>query len=106
MPDPEAELHPTTAAERGIQPGDWVVIATPHGRMRARARLRPHLDLRVVYAQHGWWQGCAALGLPGYDPQSAEGTNYNVLISHEAMDPVSGMAPHRSYLCQISKATA
>jgi anaerobic selenocysteine-containing dehydrogenase len=106
VPDPEVELHPTTAAERGIQPGDWVVIATPHGRMRARARLRPQLDPRVVYAQHGWWQGCDALGLPGYDPQSAEGANYNVLISHEAMDPISGVAPHRSYLCQISKATA
>jgi anaerobic selenocysteine-containing dehydrogenase len=106
VPDPEVELHPTTAAERGIQPGDWVVIATPHGRMRARARLRSQLDPRVVYAQHGWWQGCDALGLPGYDPQSAEGANYNVLISHEAMDPISGVAPHRSYLCQISKATA
>jgi anaerobic selenocysteine-containing dehydrogenase len=103
VPDPEVELHPMTAAERGIQPGDWVVIATPHGRMRARARLRPHLDPRVVYAQHGWWQGCTALGLPGYDPQSSEGANYNVLISHEAMDPVSGVAPHRSYLCQIRK---
>jgi anaerobic selenocysteine-containing dehydrogenase len=103
VPDPEVELHPTTAAERGIQPGDWVVIATPHGRMQARARFRPHLDPRVVYAQHGWWQACTALGLPSYDPHSAEGANYNGLISHEVMDPVSGAAPHRSYLCQISK---
>jgi anaerobic selenocysteine-containing dehydrogenase len=29
VPDPEVELHPTTAAARGIQLGDWVVIATP-----------------------------------------------------------------------------
>jgi anaerobic selenocysteine-containing dehydrogenase len=83
-----------------------VVIATPHGRIQARARLRSHLDPRVVYAQHGWWQACTALGLPGYDPHSAEGANYNVLISHEAMDPVSGVAPHRSYLCQIRKVAA
>jgi anaerobic selenocysteine-containing dehydrogenase len=103
VPDPEVELHPTTAAARGIQPGDWVVIATPQGQIRARARLQPHLDPRVVCAQHGWWQACTALGLPGYDPHGAEGANYNVLISHAAMDPVSGAAPHRSYLCQISK---
>ena len=103
VPDPEVELHPTTAAERGIQSGDWVVIATPHGRMRARARLRPHLDPRVVYAQHGWWQACTALELPGYDLHSPESANYNGLISHAVMDPVSGAAPHRSYLCQISK---
>jgi anaerobic selenocysteine-containing dehydrogenase len=103
VPDPEVELHPTTAAARGIQAGDWVVIATPQGRIRARARLQSHLDPRVVCAQHGWWQACTALGLPGYDPQKAEGANYNVLISHAAIDPVSGAAPHRSYLCQISK---
>ena len=103
VPDPEVELHPTTAAERGIAPGDWVVIVTPQGRIRARARLQPHLDPRVVCAQHGWWQACTALGLPGYAPHGTESANYNVLISHAAMDPVSGAAPHRSYLCQISK---
>jgi anaerobic selenocysteine-containing dehydrogenase len=103
VPDPEVDLHPTTAAERGIQAGDWVVIATPHGRMRARARYSPQLDPRVVSAQHGWWQACTALGLPGYDPHHAEGANYNSLISHAAMDPISGAAPHRSYLCQVSK---
>jgi anaerobic selenocysteine-containing dehydrogenase len=80
-----------------------VVIATPQGRIRARAHLQPHLDPRVVCAQHGWWQACTALGLPGYDPQGTESANYNVLISHEAIDPVSGAAPHRSYLCQIRK---
>jgi anaerobic selenocysteine-containing dehydrogenase len=106
VPAPEVELHPTTAAERGIQAGDWVVLATPHGRIRARACLKPQLDPRVVYAQHGWWQGCTALGLPGYDPRQADGANYNALISHEAIDPVSGVAPHRSYLCQISKVAA
>jgi anaerobic selenocysteine-containing dehydrogenase len=101
VPDPEVDLHPTTAAARGIQAGDWVEIATPHGRMRAR--YSPQLDPRVVSAQHGWWQACTALGLPGYDPHHAEGANYNSLISHAVMDPVSGAAPHRSYLCQVRK---
>ena len=32
--DPEVELHPTTATERGIQPGDWVFIETPNGSVR------------------------------------------------------------------------
>jgi len=35
--------------------------------------LQASLDEGVVAAQHGWWQGCAELGLPGYDPFSAEG---------------------------------
>ena len=29
--DPEVELHPTAAAERGIAAGDWVRIETPEG---------------------------------------------------------------------------
>ena len=35
--DPEVELHPNAAAERGIAPGDWVAIETPRG-LRPRPR--------------------------------------------------------------------
>jgi len=105
VPDPQVELHPQTAAERGIEAGDWAMIATPHGRIRARASLRSHLDPRVVYAQHGWWQGCADLGLAASDPTAADGANYNLLISHAVTDPISGVAPCRSYLCEVSKVT-
>ena len=41
--DPEVELHPAAAAERGIRPGDWVRIETPEGSVRARARLNDTL---------------------------------------------------------------
>src|SRR5438105_15592681 len=40
---------------------------TPQGRVRARARFTGGLADGVVAAQHGWWQACAALDLPGYD---------------------------------------
>ena len=32
--DPEVELHPMAAAERGIGFGDWVYIETPEGSVR------------------------------------------------------------------------
>jgi hypothetical protein len=54
-----------------------------------------------VCGQHGWWQGCVALGAPAYDPFSAAGANYNMLIGNAAFDPISGSVPHRAYLCQI-----
>ena len=54
----------------------------------------------MVAAQHGWWQGCDELGLDGYDPFSTRGANYNFAIGHDAVDPISGSAPHRSYLCE------
>ena len=102
--DPEVELHPTAAAERGIRAGDWVTIETPDGRNRVRARLNESLDPSVVCDQHGWWQACPEIGAPGYDPFSSDGANFNLIIGNEAIDPTSGSVPHRAYLCQIRRA--
>jgi len=101
--DPEVELHPLAAAERGIQPGDWVRIETPEGSVQARARLVDSLDPQVVCGQHGWWQACPEIGAPGYDAFSSQGANFNLLIGNAAVDPVSGSVPHRAYLCQIQR---
>ena len=102
--DPEVELHPTAAEARGIAAGDWVSIETPEGSVRARARLNEHLDPRVVVGEHGWWQACPELSAPGYDPFGPLGANFNLLIGSKAVDPVSGTASHRSYLCEIRRA--
>jgi len=100
-PHPEVELHPEAAQVRGIANGDWVSIATPEGSVRARARLNGNLDPRVVIGEHGWWQSCAEIGAPGYDPFGPNGANLNLIIGSAALDPVSGTASHRSYLCEI-----
>ena len=100
-PHPEVGLHPAAAQARGVANGDWVSIETPEGSVRARARLNADLDPRVVVGEHGFWQGCAELGAPGYDPFGPMGANYNLLIGTAAFDPVSGTASHRSYLCEI-----
>jgi anaerobic selenocysteine-containing dehydrogenase len=102
--DPEVELHPAAARERGIGAGDWVRIETPRGSVRARARLNETLAENVVCGQHGWWQSCPELGAPGYDPFGPEGANFNLLIGSDATDPVSGSVPHRAYLCQVRSA--
>jgi anaerobic selenocysteine-containing dehydrogenase len=102
--DPEIELHPTAAAERGIRPGDWVSVETPDGSIRARARLNDSLEPRVVCGQHGWWQACPAIGVPGYDPFGPRGANFNLIIGNGAIDPISGSVPHRAYLCQLRRA--
>jgi anaerobic selenocysteine-containing dehydrogenase len=102
--DPEVELHPAAARARGIAAGDWVRIETPDGSVRVRARLNDNLDPRVVVGEHGWWQGCTELGLSSYDPFEPTGANFNLLIGSGALDPVSGTASHRSYLCEIRRA--
>jgi anaerobic selenocysteine-containing dehydrogenase len=99
--DPEVELHPTTAAARNIQPGDWVKIETPEGSVRARARMNDSLQPNVVCGQHGWWQACQEIGASGYDAFDAGGANLNLIIGNDAIDPISGSVPHRAYLCEV-----
>ena len=102
-PDPVAELSHGTAASRSVGEGDWVVIMTPHGRVRARVRLNSTLADGIVAAQHGWWQSCSDLDLPGYDALNPDGANINLAIGVDAADPVSGAASHRCYPCQVEK---
>ena len=99
--DPEVMLHPEAAQARQIVQGDWVSIETPAGSVQARANLNADLDPRVVVGQHGWWQGCAELDASTYDPFEPEGANYNLLIGGDTLDPISGTASHRAYLCEI-----
>jgi anaerobic selenocysteine-containing dehydrogenase len=105
-PDPVIEMHPIAAAERRIEDGDWIRLATPDGAIRARAKLRNTLDPRVVSATYGWWQACTALGLPGYDATGPDSANINDAIGNRAIDPISGSVPHRSYLCEVSRMDA
>ena len=103
VPDPSIEMHPSAAAARAIAEDDWVAIETPHGKVRARAKLRASLDPRVVSGQHGWWQECRELGLPGYEAVGPESASYNLAVGADATDPVSGAPSLRSYLCEVRK---
>jgi anaerobic selenocysteine-containing dehydrogenase len=98
------QLHPAAAQARDIAEGDWVSIVTPEGSVRARAKLNGQLDPRVVIGEHGWWQACPEINAPGYDPFSAHGANLNLIIGSSALDPISGTASHRAYLCDIKRA--
>ncbi len=101
-PDPQVELHPTTAADRGISAGDWVALVTPMGSIRARARLNRSLDPQVVFGQHGWWEACDELGLPGYPPYGPDSANLNLVLSQTPSDPISGSAPLRASVCDVA----
>ncbi|MCH8000156.1 MAG: molybdopterin-dependent oxidoreductase [Proteobacteria bacterium] len=101
--DPQVDLHPAAAAAREIGPGDWVIIETPKGRVRARARINEALDPQVVCGQHGWWQACPEIGAPGFEPFGPDSANFNLLIGHDDVDPVSGSVPLRAYICEIKR---
>jgi anaerobic selenocysteine-containing dehydrogenase len=102
--DPQVEVHPDTAQARGITAGDWVRLDTPHGSVRARVRFNASLDPAVVCGQHGWWQACAELGLPGYPPYGPDSANLNLVLRQRPSDPVSGSSPLRASVCNLTLA--
>lgn len=105
-PDPLVELHPSTAETRGIKAGDWVSLETPLGSVRARAKLNASLDPQVVFGQHGWWEACDELGLPGYPPFGPDSANLNLVLPQTPSDPISGSSPMRASVCEVSPIVA
>lgn len=101
-PDPQLEIHPSTAAARGISAGDWVSLNTPHGSVRARAKFNLSLDPQVVFGQHGWWEACEELGLPGYPPYGPDSANLNLVLRQTPSDPISGSSPLRASICDVT----
>jgi anaerobic selenocysteine-containing dehydrogenase len=97
-PEPLAELHPDLARQKGIKEADWVIIQTPVGAMRARARITEGIAADAVCAQYGWWEPCPDLGLPGHGLAEA---NYNALIDDASYDSASGSNAMHGYPCSI-----
>jgi len=100
-PEPCAEIHPETALRYGIKDKGWFSLETPSGSIKIKARLTTNILPGIVCCQHGWWQGCRELELPGYAPYESDGANAAILIGTDLADPISGSLPHRSYLCRI-----
>ncbi len=104
-PDPQVELHPDTALARGIGKGDWVQIATPGGHVHARAAFNRTLDPEVVCGQHGWYEACEELDLPGHAPFGPDSANLNLVLGQTPSDPISGSAPLRAQVCDVTPVT-
>lgn len=103
-PEPTADIHPDSAARYGINNKAWMIVESPRGAIKVRAHVTKNIVPGVVCCQHGWWQPCHELKLPGYNPYEADGANPAVLIGTELADPISGSLPHRSYLCRVRPA--
>ena len=103
-PEPAADIHPQTAEPYGIKDKEWMIIESPRGSIRAKARVTEGIAPGVVCCQHGWWQKCKELDLPGYDSYDEASANPSLLIGSEIADPISGSLPHRSYLCRVRPA--
>jgi anaerobic selenocysteine-containing dehydrogenase len=102
--EPRADIHPETAQRYGVKHKQWMIVESPRGAIRVKARVTTDIIPGTVCCQHGWWQNCNELELPGYSPYNRTGANPANLIGTEFADPVSGSLPHRSYLCRVKPA--
>lgn len=99
--EPRVALSGTIADARAIGEGDWVRVSTRSGSARFKATIDRSLARDVAVADFGWWRALPDLGLPGYDPFSDQGSNFNRLIDADHADPVSGAPSLKSFACDI-----
>jgi len=50
----EGEVCPG-GRQQGVGEGDWMVIETPRGKIKQKAKLTSRMPPRMIEAQHGWW---------------------------------------------------
>jgi anaerobic selenocysteine-containing dehydrogenase len=96
--DPIVEVHPETAKKQGIKEGEWVIIESPRGRIRQKAKFFSGMDPRVVSAEHAWWFPEKRDPGHGWDE-----SNVNILTdnAYENCDPAMGATHVRTLLCTI-----
>lgn len=100
-PWPRVTIHPDTAAQYGIDDGDWVSIENPLGSCVQKAHVRKTIDPRVVHAEHGWW-------FPEQEGESpnlfgAFKANVNNLVPHESVSKLGYGAPYKNVICSVRK---
>jgi anaerobic selenocysteine-containing dehydrogenase/NAD-dependent dihydropyrimidine dehydrogenase PreA subunit len=98
-PFPLVSINPNTAAQYGIEEGDWVYIETKRGKITQKAKLMDEIDPRVINCELGWWYPEAGAPLYGWNE-----SNVNMLtVSDGPCDPFFGSYQLRALLCAISK---
>ena len=92
------EIHPQAARKEGIHEGDWVILESPRGKVKQRAKFFEGMDPRVVSAEHAWWYPEKKDPDHGWDE-----SNINILTdnSFANCDPAMGSTHVRTLLCKI-----
>ncbi len=54
-PTPRLFMHPTDAADQGIEDGDWAKLETPTGKVVAKVAVQESMKEGHVRVPHGWW---------------------------------------------------
>ena len=89
-PGPVAMIHPDDASKTGVRDGGKVEIKSPHGVVKARARVTEDCKPGMVVVDFGWG-----------NPWDESDTSVNALSTGDVWDPISGGTPNRLFFCSI-----
>jgi anaerobic selenocysteine-containing dehydrogenase len=92
-PEPFADIHPDTASQAGIAEGNRMIIQSPKGSIKVRARLSYSVHPQVVVTTHGYGE-----------PYAGQEDLPNLITSDDERDPITGATGNRSFLCMVKKA--
>ena len=87
-PEPFMEINTGDAAGLSINDGDMMIVESPRGRVKMKARVTDDILPKVVHVPHGW---------------SGE-ANVNFLTNDSDLDPIDGYPAFRVTLCRVRKA--
>ncbi|MDR1089280.1 MAG: molybdopterin-dependent oxidoreductase [Coriobacteriales bacterium] len=104
-PDPLVYIHPDTAADYGIEEGEWIWIWNNHGKCFYKTSFNATYDPRVIQTEHAWWFPERGHGSSKEDEAGPYGvfeSNCNNLVPLPA--GVSGFGSnYKAMVCQIGK---
>lgn len=92
--EPFLEIHPDTAAELGIEEGDWVKVESPRGAIRQKASLFDGISPGVVACPYGFWYGTE---------DGWEEINANILTDGDSLSPEVGSSSLKVVACRVSR---
>ncbi len=100
-PNALVTINPVTAAQYGIEEGDWVRVETMFGKCVQKAHLSEEVNDKMIHLEHAWW----------YPEQDGEApnlygvwkSNVNNIMPHESTGVTGYGAPYKNGICSICK---
>ncbi|TKJ39932.1 dehydrogenase [candidate division LCP-89 bacterium B3_LCP] len=99
--DPQVQIHPEVAYQKGISQGDEVRIFSPFGSCTMKADISDLFDPEVIHCDYGWWYPERKGRLP--ELFGVGECNVNELLPSGLQGPGGLGYPFRCFICSIEK---
>tara|TARA_R100000005_G_scaffold96620_1_gene85247 strand:- start:2912 stop:5905 length:2994 start_codon:yes stop_codon:yes gene_type:complete len=110
-------IHAETAAAAGVEDGDWIWVISPHGRVKAEAKLMQGVNPHTVWTWNAIGKRKGAWNLKEDAPEATNGFLVNQIMAellppradgyrYSNSDPVTGQAAWYDLRVRIEKCSA